>query len=136
MFFNRNFVTGWIIVGAETGNSVNKVKPKKEWIENVIEAAKITQAAILLKDSKEMREVWGDDLIQEFPPELKHEEAPIPHCKECEHCTREPQGDRGEKCTCEIGWDAEGYDDRGERHILGRYTRTSPPWCPRRRKEE
>lgn len=126
----------WIIVGAETGNSVNKVKPEKEWIKNVIEAAKITQAAVLLKDSKEMREAWGDDLIQELPPELKHEEAPIPHCKECECCTRESQGDRGEKRTCEIGWDAEGYDDRGGRHILGRYTRTSPPWCPKRRKEE
>ena len=37
--------------------------------------------------------------------------------------------------ACEIGWESEGYDDRTEaRHIPGRYTRSSPPWCPRRKK--
>lgn len=124
----------WIIVGAETGNSVNKVKPEKEWIENVIEAAKITQTAVLLKDSKEMREVWGDDLIQEFPPELKHEEAPIPHCSECEHHkSNERHYDSVKKttamnhfCTAQLA----------TKKIPGRYARTSPPWCPKRRKEE
>lgn len=83
----------WIIVGAETGNRRGKVTPKKEWIENIIEAASITHAAVLLKDSKEMKAVWGDDLIQQFPPELEHDTAEIPHCKECQHSHREPQGD-------------------------------------------
>lgn len=42
---------------------------------------------------------------------------------------------RGMAYACEIGWEAEGYDDRTEaRHIPGRYTRSSPPWCPRRKK--
>lgn len=118
----------WIIVGAETGNRKDKVKPEREWIENIIEAAKITQAAVLLKDSDTMREVWGENLLQEFPPELEHEEdADIPHCKECPRCTREPQGDRGTAHFCGA---------MGNRHILGRYTRTSPAWCPIRRKEK
>lgn len=125
----------WIIIGAETGNRAGKVKPEREWIENIVETARITHAAVILKDSDTMREVWGDDLIQEFPPELEHDDAEIPHCKECEHCIREPQGDRGEKCICEIIREAEGCHDRGGRHILGRYTRTSPPWCPRRKEE-
>ena len=62
----------WIIVGAETGNRRGKVAPQREWIENIIEAAGITHAAVLLKDSKEMRAVWGDDLIQQFPATLQH----------------------------------------------------------------
>lgn len=62
----------WIIVGAETGNRRNKVTPKREWIENIIETAQLTHAAVLLKDSTEMRAVWGDELIQEFPKSLKH----------------------------------------------------------------
>lgn len=57
----------WIIVGAETGNRRDKVTPKREWIENIIEAARITHAKVLLKDSREMREVWGGDLITEYP---------------------------------------------------------------------
>lgn len=127
----------WIIVGAETGNRRGKITPKREWIENIIEAARLNHAAVLLKDSAEMRAVWGDDLIQEFPEGLLHsEDAPIPHCKECEHCTREPQGDRGESCLCEIGWDKEKYGDCGLRRVPGRYTRTSPPWCPLRKKNK
>ncbi len=126
----------WIIVGAETGNRSGKITPQREWIEGIVEVARSTGIPVLLKDSGEMREVWGDDLIQEFPESLKHPaDAVIPHCKECEHCTREPQGNRGEKCLCEIGWEPT-YDDRGARHVPGRYSRTSPPWCPKRRKEE
>lgn len=63
--------TRWIIVGAETGNRHGKVTPKREWIENIIETAKITHTPVLLKDSKEMRAVWGDDLLQEYPPEIE-----------------------------------------------------------------
>ena len=35
--------------------------------------------------------------------------------------------------ACKIGWEAEGYDDRPARPVPGRYTRSSPPWCPRRK---
>lgn len=117
----------WIIVGAETGNRKGKIAPERAWIENIIEAAAITHAPVLLKDSKELRAVWGDDLIQDFPPELRpmSEDNSIPHCKECEEAVREGQGKRGEKITCK----ATG------RHARGRYTRSSPPWCPKRKGE-
>ena len=56
-----------IIVGAETGTRKGKVTPRREWIENIIETAKITHADVFFKDSKEIREVWGDELIQKLP---------------------------------------------------------------------
>lgn len=117
----------WIIAGAETGNRAGKVKPEREWIENIVETAKITGAAVLLKDSDTMREVWGDNLLQEFPPELEHDDVEIPHCKDCQHVAREPQGDRGTAYFC---------GSANNKHIPGRYTRTSPLWCPKRRKEK
>ena len=123
----------WIIVGAETGKSTNKITPKKEWIDGIVSIAHAANIPILLKDSKEIRAVWDDDLVQEYPEGLCHEEAPpIPHCKKCEYCTKKPDGMRGYRYYCEIGWTEEGYDDRGARHIIGRYTRSSPPWCCRR----
>lgn len=119
--------TDWIIVGAETGNRKGKIAPERAWIENIIKGAAEIHAPVLLKDSKELRAVWGDDLIQDFPPELRpmSEDNSIPHCKECEEAAREGQGKRGEKITCK----ATG------RHARGRYTRSSPPWCPKRRKD-
>lgn len=127
----------WIIVGAETGNRKGKIAPKLEWIENIIETARITHAAVLLKDSEELKAVWKGDLIQEFPKSLQHHDAPIPHCDECEHCTTEQQGQRGMTRKCEIGWEDPAYDDRnGGRHIDAKYARTSPPWCPKRNDEE
>ena len=55
----------WIIVGAETGNRKGKVIPKKEWVENIVEAAGITHAAVFMKES--LRSLMGDDFRQEFP---------------------------------------------------------------------
>ena len=62
----------WVIIGAETGNRRGKTTPEREWIENIISAASATGAAVLIKDSKEMRAVWDDDLIQQFPQTLTH----------------------------------------------------------------
>lgn len=117
----------WIIVGAETGNRKGKITPERAWIENVIEAAAITHAPVLLKDSAELRAVWGDDLIQDFPDDLRpmSEDNSIPHCKGCDQAEVEPQGKRGEKITCK----ATGQ------HARSRYTRSSPPWCPKRQQK-
>lgn len=60
----------WIIVGAETGNRAGKIKPEREWIENIVETARITRTAVFLKDSKTMRDVWGEELPQELPGRL------------------------------------------------------------------
>lgn len=114
----------WIIVGAETGNRKGKITPERAWIENVIEAAAITRAPVLLKDSAELRAVWGDDLIQDFPEELRPmpEDNSVPHCKECSEAQAEQQGKRGKRITC----------GKTGQHVPGRYTRSSPAWCPKR----
>lgn len=40
-----------IIIGAETGNRVGKITPEKVWVDNICEAADLTQAAVFMKDS-------------------------------------------------------------------------------------
>ena len=55
----------WLIIGAETGNRIGKVKPKREWIDNILEAASITQIPVFMKDS--LQKLMGDDFRQEFP---------------------------------------------------------------------
>lgn len=116
----------WIIVGAETGNRKGKIAPQRAWIENIIEAAAITHAPVLLKDGAELRAVWGDDLIQDFPEALRPmpEDNSVPHCKGCWDAQIVKQGKRGKAVTCKI---------TGE-HVPGRYTRRSPAWCPKREK--
>lgn len=127
----------WIILGAETGNRTGKVKPKIRWIEEIQEAAQRWDIPLFIKDSDEIRAVIGQKLPQAYPPGLRFSEPTIPHCKECEHCTKEPQGKRGEACFCTIGNGAESQDNQSEaRHIPGRFTRTSPPWCPLREPSE
>lgn len=58
----------WIIIGAETGNRKDKIVPKREWIENIVEAASITRIPIFMKNS--LKELMGDDFIQEWPEGL------------------------------------------------------------------
>ena len=113
----------WIIIGAETGNRRDKVKPKREWIETIVTAARTAEIPVFMNSSKELEKVWGRDLIQEFPAELiRPEEKPIPHCKKCEYCKITPEGKRGSRHDCmKVG-----------KHIPGRYARTSPTWCPLR----
>jgi len=41
----------WIIVGAETGNRKNKVKPEKQWISNLIFRAMALHRPIFIKDN-------------------------------------------------------------------------------------
>lgn len=127
----------WIIVGAETGNHQGKHLPRQEWLEAIASYARTNKVPLLLKDSEELRDIWGNNLIQEFPKGLEPVQATvIPHCKACKHASATPQGKRGVAYACEIGWTADGYDDRIEaRHIPGRYTRSSPPWCPLRKED-
>lgn len=40
-----------IIIGAETGNRVGKITPEKAWVDNIVEAADLTHAAVFMKDS-------------------------------------------------------------------------------------
>jgi protein gp37 len=59
----------WIIIGAETGNRKDKIVPKREWVENIVEAASITRIPIFMKNS--LKELMGDNFIQEWPEGLK-----------------------------------------------------------------
>lgn len=61
--------TNWIIVGAETGNRKNKVIPQKSWIDEIVSAAKKAGTPVFMKES--LREIMGDDFIQQFPWERK-----------------------------------------------------------------
>lgn len=58
----------WVIVGAETGNRKGKIAPKREWVENIVEAAQITGMKVFMKDS--LRELMGADFRQELPWEV------------------------------------------------------------------
>lgn len=55
----------WVIVGAETGNRKGKIAPKREWVENIVEAAQITGMKVFMKES--LRILMGADFRLEFP---------------------------------------------------------------------
>lgn len=127
----------WLIIGAMTGPGSKDRQPKREWVEEIVKAARDFGVPVFMK--KNLVNVWGDNLIQQYPAGMVQDDAkgpaPLPRCKKCEYATATPQGKRGISYACEIGWEAAGYDDRGARGIPGRYTRTSQPWCPLRGKD-
>lgn len=55
----------WVIIGAETGNRKGKIAPKREWVENIVEAAQLTGMKVFMKES--LRGLMGEDFRQEFP---------------------------------------------------------------------
>lgn len=63
----------WVIIGAETGHRKNKVIPKKEWIERLVDQCRKYQIPVFMKSN--LKEIWGEPLIQEFPEGLKRKEA-------------------------------------------------------------
>jgi protein gp37 len=52
----------WIIVGAETGNRKEKIKPESEWITAIIENARREEIPLFLKES-----LHWPETIQEYP---------------------------------------------------------------------
>lgn len=65
----RPSLEDWIIVGAESGRRKDKVIPKREWIEQIVEDCRKFDIPLFMKSS--LTEIWGEPLIQEFPKELK-----------------------------------------------------------------
>lgn len=59
----------WVIVGAETGRRKDKVIPKREWIEQIVEDCRQYDIPVFMKSS--LADIWGEPLIQEFPRELR-----------------------------------------------------------------
>lgn len=58
----------WVIIGAETGRRRDKVIPKREWIEGIINECRKNGTPVFMKSS--LAEIWGEPLIQEFPKQL------------------------------------------------------------------
>ncbi len=59
----------WAILGAETGNRKDKVIPERKWIENIVSACRKANVPVFMKDS--LKDLMGDDFIQEWPEGLK-----------------------------------------------------------------
>lgn len=60
-----NCAANWVIVGAETGNRKDKVIPKREWIESIVNQCKAANVPVFMKGS--LKNIWGEELIQEYP---------------------------------------------------------------------
>jgi len=58
-------ITGWAIIGAETGSSKSKVIPKREWVENIVRRCRAGNVPVFMKDS--LSKIWGEPLIREYP---------------------------------------------------------------------
>lgn len=63
----------WVIIGAETGQRKDKVVPKRKWIEDIVNECSRQEIPVFMKSSLE--EIWGESLVQEFPEQLKGENA-------------------------------------------------------------
>ncbi len=58
----------WVIIGAETGRRKNKVIPKRQWIEYIVNECKKAGIPLFMKSS--LADAWRAPLIQEFPKQL------------------------------------------------------------------
>jgi protein gp37 len=60
----------WVIIGAETGNRKEKMIPKKEWIDSIVDACNRYGVPVLMKDS--LIDIVGEEhMIREFPEKLR-----------------------------------------------------------------
>lgn len=59
----------WVIIGAETGRRKDKVTPKREWVEDIVNGCRKAEIPIFMKSS--LADIWGEPLIQEFPKKLQ-----------------------------------------------------------------
>ena len=55
----------WIILGAESGNRKDKVVPRREWIDNIVQICDERNIPVFMKES--LRGLMGEDFRQEFP---------------------------------------------------------------------
>ena len=62
----------WVIVGAMTGPGSEKHRPERAWVEDIVEQCWEKNIPVFMKGN--LSPVWGEPIIQEFPPELKREE--------------------------------------------------------------
>lgn len=61
----RKQPVNWIILGAESGNRKDKVVPRREWIDNIVQICDERNIPVFMKES--LRGLMGEDFRQEFP---------------------------------------------------------------------
>ena len=71
----------WIIIGAMTGPGSRNHQPQKKWVEEIVERCRESKIPVFMKDN--LAEAWGEDLIQEFPLELKVRKTYPGTCPKC-----------------------------------------------------
>jgi protein gp37 len=64
------YLVDWIIIGCETGNRKDKIIPKKEWIDNIVEQCKYAGIPVFMKDSL-IPIVGEENMLREFPEGLR-----------------------------------------------------------------
>jgi protein gp37 len=62
---------GWIIVGAETGNRKERVRPVPCWIDDIVKEARRYDVPLFLKDN--LKPYYDGDLIKEWPKAMSAE---------------------------------------------------------------
>jgi len=67
-YTDRGRYANWIIIGAATGPGKEKLKPRREWVQRIVDDAWKYGIPVFMKEN--LASVWGEDLIREFPPEL------------------------------------------------------------------
>lgn len=60
------FIFNWVIIGAETGNSKNKIIPEKAWIDSICDAAHEAEISVFMKDSL-IPIVGEENMWRQFP---------------------------------------------------------------------
>lgn len=69
----RKQPVNWIILGAESGNRKDKVVPRREWIDNIVQICDERNIPVFMKES--LRDLMGADFRQEFPWEVSADDA-------------------------------------------------------------
>lgn len=64
----RKQPVNWIILGAESGNRKDKVTPRREWIDSIVQICDERNIPVFMKES--LCGLMGDDFRQEFPWEV------------------------------------------------------------------
>ncbi len=77
----------WIVIGAETGNNRGKIKPKKEWIDEIVRFADYNNIPVYMKDS--LSDII-DNLRRDKPPKMTEQKLAgklarkmFAHCGKC-----------------------------------------------------
>ena len=79
----------WVIIGAETGNRKDKVRPEIEWVERILKHCDKHNIPVFMKDSL-INVVGEENMRREFPEEMQQEvlseKRELKLCSECYKC--------------------------------------------------